>query len=52
MELVPDGCLLERRDDLAAMKPFQLLQIALQTANAVNYLHKREPALAHLDIKP
>ena len=52
MELVPNGTLLSQREQLAGQSYMQLLQLSLQIANGIEYLHGLEPAVAHLDLKP
>ena len=52
MEFAPGGSLLDQRQLLTGWTYQQRLQTALQIANALDYLHTLQPALAHLDVKP
>ena len=53
MEWAPGGTLLQllQAQD-HQWSHLQLLQLALQIANALQYLHTLQPPIAHLDVKP
>lgn len=53
MEFVPDGTLLDNRHHCSSSWSYlHLLQVALQVATALDYMHTLQPAIAHLDVKP
>ena len=52
MDYAPDGSLLQNLQTGHNWTCLELLQLALQTATALQYMHGLRPAIAHLDVKP
>ena len=52
MQYGHEGDLLQNRQKVLRWTDRQRLEVALQIAEALHYLHTRQPELVHLDIKP
>jgi len=52
MEYVPQGSVCDQLKRNPNLQVKEILQIAIDTASGLNYLHKRNPVMIHRDLKP